>query len=178
MFKRCGGILLLLSALTLGAIGPYTLTQSMLPFLSTGSTFRLETRVLGALYPSNRTFTFAHYRLGLNQVISQNLLTAEPTLIGGILPYPSPARNDNIVLAYMLSGAMDIEVRIYSLLGREVKRTQATKNTMGGLRGYNKFPIRLTANNGSELSNGIYFIVLFDAAKNQSIAKTKLAISR
>ncbi len=178
MFKWYGGLILIFSALTLGALGPYTLTPNLFPFFSSGTTFRLETRAFGALYPTDRTFKFAHYRLGLDQVISPNLLTVEPAVIGDILPYPNPAINGNIVLAYLLSGPIDVEVRIYSLLGREVKRVLATNNTMGGLLGYNKLPIKLTATNGTELSNGIYFILLFDAAKNKLLGKTKLAISR
>ena len=155
-----------------------TLTPNMLPFLSTSNTHQIKTTAFGALYSTEKTFKFAHYRLGLSEVISLNLITEKPSLIGDILPYPNPAVNNNIFLAYMLTGPMDLDVRFYSLLGREVKRDSIAKNNMGGYQGYNKWPLKLISNSGTELSNGIYYILVFNKETHQLLGRTKLAISR
>ncbi len=94
------------------------------------------------------------------------------------LPYPNPATNLDIVLAYTLSKSSNIKISIYNPFGRCMKTVNVMKYDLGARVFYNKLPIHLTDDFGDAFGNGIYLVFILDSDTNKVLGKAKIAVSR
>ncbi len=117
-----------------------------------------------------------------NGAASAALSQADPdtTEVSNAFFYPCPfSLSQGAELGYELSRDMDIELRIYNMMGNEIYRTEYLHGTQGGLgRGnsrnvYNRIPFTQSTF-GSPLSAGAYFFVLMNDGK--VIHKGKFAV--
>ncbi len=90
--------------------------------------------------------------------------------ISQVLNYPNPYQDD-CHIAYQLSQSAEIAVRIYDLSGHLLFH----ENNLPGNTGYNEFYWHGKDDNGRELANGVYYLVIIakDGGK-MSTGRTKL----
>ena len=90
------------------------------------------------------------------------------------LIYPNPCRqSSDPFLQYTLSGAGDIQIKLYDMRGNEVSQVAIAGGGMGANQGYNKVLINDLLQ-GQRLSSGPYFVVMMSQGK--VLAKTKFVV--
>lgn len=91
---------------------------------------------------------------------------APPMFTGKLLNYPNPfSMAHGTQIGYRLTGAMTIDLKIYTLTGYEVFRKTFRDSEEGGLAQYNHVPINLNTLNGATLSPGTYIYTISNEGK-------------
>jgi len=100
-----------------------------------------------------------------------------PALIGRVLNFPNPfsfSADGKTEIGYRLSADMDIEIRIYNLVGQEMANWRIPAGEEGGDDRYNKVTIDRATFNGRALSAGVYYYVLI--YQGQILGKGKMMV--
>jgi hypothetical protein len=94
---------------------------------------------------------------------------------GKLLNYPNPFRADKgTTIGYVLSKSMDVELKVFDMMGNLVTSIQRPAGAWGGLRGLNKIPISSYDFGGTLLSAGVYFYLLI--SDGNVLGKGKMAV--
>lgn len=113
------------------------------------------------------------------QVASVEVAGGPLHLIGSPLSFPAPFRihsDKNITIEYTMSADADIELTIFSVEGRIVKKIYASSGTEGGSAGTNKVLWDGVRQDGLRAGAGIYVGSIVSKAENRLLAKFKVAI--
>jgi len=116
---------------------------------------------------------------------SNLVLTVTPTLDfdemtefaveGKVLNYPNPFKADKgTTIGYVLSKSMDVELKVFDMMGNLITSIERPAGAFGGLRGLNKISISSYNFGGTLLSAGVYFYLLMNQGK--VLGKGKMAV--
>ena len=96
-------------------------------------------------------------------------------LEGKLLNFPNPFQAESgTTIGYVLSKNMDVELKIFDMMGNLVSSIEKPAGALGGLRGINKVPISSSNFGGTILSAGVYFYLLINDGK--ILGKGKMAV--
>jgi hypothetical protein len=96
-------------------------------------------------------------------------------LEGKLLNFPNPFEAESgTTVGYVLSKNMDVELKIFDMMGNLVSSIEKPAGALGGLRGLNKVPISSSNFGGTILSAGVYFYLLINDGK--VLGKGKMAV--
>ena len=96
-------------------------------------------------------------------------------LEGKLLNFPNPFQAESgTTIGYILSKNMDVELKIFDMMGNLVSSIEKPAGAMGGLWGLNKVPINQSNFGGTILSAGVYFYLLINNGK--ILGKGKMAV--
>ncbi|MFA5113562.1 MAG: FlgD immunoglobulin-like domain containing protein [Candidatus Margulisiibacteriota bacterium] len=101
-------------------------------------------------------------------------------VIGAPLTFPAPVRlrdaDKKVTIQYTLSGDADIDIYIYSVEGKIVKKINCAKLSEGGSAGTNKVVWDTVAQDGRQAGAGVYAGSILARFENRVLAKVKIAI--
>lgn len=102
-----------------------------------------------------------------------NTLQVAPALEGKLLNYPNPFRaGEGTTIGYSLSKHMDIEIKVFDMLGNSIASIQKPAGATGGRGGLNRISLRTEV--GTLLSAGVYFYILMHQGK--VLGRGKMAV--
>jgi len=99
----------------------------------------------------------------------------ESAIEGKLLNYPNPFKSDRgTTVGYVLSKSMDVELKVFDMMGNLITSIERPAGSFGGLRGLNKISISSYNFGGTLLSAGVYFYLLMNQGK--VLGKGKMAV--
>jgi hypothetical protein len=99
----------------------------------------------------------------------------ESSVQGKVLNYPNPFKSDRgTTVGYVLSKSMDVELKIFDMMGNLLTSIEKPAGALGGLRGLNKIAVNSQNFGGTLLSAGVYFYLLMSDGK--ILGKGKMAV--
>lgn len=111
------------------------------------------------------------------EVCTVTVAGGEPRLIGVPLAFPSPVKlttDREVVLQYTLSQDLNIEISLFDVSGRVVKKFSFEARAEGAAAGVNKVIWDLKTDQGGIVSSGIYVFTIVDRTNNKLLGKGKL----
>ena len=114
--------------------------------------------------------------LVINVTPTSELMDAIKAAVEGKLlnfPNPFPAERGTTI-GYVLSKNMDIELKIFDMMGNLVSSIEKPAGSLGGMQGMNKVSIGSSNFEGMLLSAGVYFYLLIHDGK--VLGKGKMAV--
>jgi hypothetical protein len=98
-------------------------------------------------------------------------------LAASLVTYPNPFSppSEKIQIAYRLSAASEVVLKIYTLTGELVMGKTYPGGTIGGLSGVNQIEWDGCNGRGEQVKNGVYIAVIHSAATGETV-KQKLAV--
>lgn len=166
-FEPSGTLEIVIPDLTAPVAGTYQL------FATPNMVGTFNAIVLPTLTPAFKWVTENLYITGEIEIQSTDL---EPKIIGLLLNYPNPVRfrSDQMTrLGYELNQDLDVEIHLYTMMGRRLYKTTIEAGDEGGKQGYNRVPIT-ESDIGQSLPAGIYFYVVVHNGK--ILGKGKMAV--
>lgn len=119
----------------------------------------------------------------INQITAEQELQVsaqiEPAIIGEALCYPNPFRFNSEMgaeIGYTLSKDMEIEFRVYNMLGQLIVKRTFSKGAefAQGTPAYNKIKLNKNSLDGHILSTGVYFYYIIN--EGEILARGKMAV--
>lgn len=167
-------LLIVHSTITFAEIQNYTfssLGSVNTGFISPASTNTVDYKVL-----SNSEFLFINSN-SFDTSASSIEVNQDAHLVSKVMSYPNPfslSKNTDAFIGYLLSGDMDIQIKVYSQNGVFVGQKDLRAGIdEGAIAGYNKVALNRSFF-GYSGSAGIYFYFLIHDSK--IIAKSKMAV--
>ena len=125
---------------------------------------------------------FAGNSIGTTSEIAVvSALSGDVKIIGEVLAYPSPIHlsiDEKVTLQYGLSTNADIDIYIFDITAKIVKKLSFTAGSQGGSAGGtanpNKVEWNLMSDQGYKIGSGIYIWNIVDKNKSKIIGKGKL----
>ena len=98
-------------------------------------------------------------------------------LAASLVTYPNPFSppSEKIQIAYRLSAASEVELKIYTLTGELVMKKTYSGGSNGGLAGVNQIEWDGCNGRGEQVKNGVYIAVIRSVATGETV-KQKLAV--
>jgi hypothetical protein len=131
----------------------------------------------------NYIFTFNARSAGIFGPPAETTLAAAVTvsggpvrLIGELLTYPSPVhlKTDNkVTFQYTLNRAANIDLFVFDVSGRVVKKISKNKYEEGGSAGINKVDWNLITDQGQRVGSGIGVVTLVSSDDNRLLGRGK-----
>lgn len=129
------------------------------------------------------TFRAANEYGSVAEVCSVKVMGGEVIIIGTPLTFPSPVRlraQRSVTIQYGLSRDADIDIYIFDISARVVKKITCNSGQPGGQAGGTANPNKVTWNlqtdQGSLAGSGIYVFNIVDRGRNKVLGKGKLTI--
>ncbi len=99
----------------------------------------------------------------------------KPGIQGAPLNFPNPFRlSEGTTIGYQLTADMDMQLRIYNLVGQELVTLDLPAMQEGGAKRYNRVPITASTFNGVSIPAGLYFYFLI--FQNKVLGKGKMVV--
>ncbi|MBN3033664.1 MAG: hypothetical protein JW873_06180 [Candidatus Saganbacteria bacterium] len=114
-----------------------------------------------------------------SQVATLEVLGGPLRLIGAVVVYPSPfniIKSGNCEIQYTLSGDANIEIDIFSVEGKIVKRIRAARGAEGGAAGLNKVKWDGRTEMGTLAGNAVYVGTIIGRDENKLLGKFKFSV--
>lgn len=129
------------------------------------------------------TFTGANDYGSTEEVCSVKIMAGEVEVIGIPIAYPSPVhlRTDRLVtLQYGLTKNADIDLYVFDITARIIKKISCDRGTSGGQAGGTVNPNKVTwdliTDQGSLAGSGIYLYNIVDRNRNRVLSKGKITL--
>ncbi|MFC1770863.1 hypothetical protein ACFLZV_03155 [Candidatus Margulisiibacteriota bacterium] len=143
--------------------GKLSLRSTSFNSVSIKPTVMAESGETISMYRANIISVLPVRNISVDSIILSN---TEPAIIGIPLVYPNPLRmSEGGVIAYKLSKAMDIEIRMYNMFAHEVFRKIIGANEIGGQYLKNEVPFNINTLDGFRLPAGVYFYIIMHDGK-------------
>ncbi|MFH1683878.1 MAG: hypothetical protein ABIA67_03245 [Candidatus Margulisiibacteriota bacterium] len=124
---------------------------------------------------SEVTFTAANAFGSTSEVCIVSVSGGEPKA-DQIYTYPSPVHLQSAteaIIQYTLNKDMNVEIYMFDVTGRVVKRFSANEREEGGSAGVNKVTWNLVTDQGQKVSSGIYVFTLVNRDTKKLLGKGK-----
>ena len=165
-------IKLILSMVSFLMMMPATLIFAI-PSLEDSQFFLTEPVSSFTAWESNSPYAITEFSFsGIESTDAPTLAEApdiKPEVSSEVLIYPNPFKvKVGAQVGYQLSKDMDVDMRVFNMLGQQVFQQTLPKGTNGGFGGdsnYNKVDLNQAVMAQTDLPTGVYFIVLMNEGK-------------
>jgi hypothetical protein len=133
----------------------------------------------------NYIFTFYARSAGIMGPATETSTPAAVTVLGGpvrligqLLTYPSPVHlktDKKVTFQYTLNRGANINIFVFDVSGRVVKKISKNRDEEGGSAGVNKVDWNLITDQGQRVASGIQVVTLVSSDDNQLLGRGKFS---